>query len=553
MEDEKYHALRCSDLLSIPLLKDAVVLAGKNGLDHVISRVNVMEVPDIVDWVRPGEFLMTTGYPFRKHPQAIADLIPKLAERGIAALGIKTKRFIDSVPPHVIELADKYNLPLIELPPSTVFSDIVHEVMERILIQETRDLSILQNRIQILTNLLLEGKGLDEFLLCLEQLIGNPVILLDSSNQLLLSNRTQEIIGCLVQEIPWHELRRETSMGSTVLYIGERRVKIYISVVPVHQYTAPLLILLEWNGNCAPVDTLTIDRVSALVGLELMNIQARQLVETKYIDQFLQDWLTGRIFTLSDLLLRAKACGIRISDAARYQAMIVRWIGEQPEESQLANILNELRHSAKELRVELHFTILDGDLVSVVMMNNSENGSFSQNRHVEKILKFLGNILNTYRFSLCLGKMVNSPDKINLSYTESKRVCHISSICGLQEDVVTYEQLGVYSLLYLLPDGPELEEFMSRFIQPLKEYDRKHNTSLLETMNIYFNTRCNLRATAKELFTHYNTIIYRLERVKSILNMDIEEPETQFQLQLALKLHKIYPHRDWKNVTNLNL
>lgn len=552
MEYREYHGLRCSDLLSIPLLKDAVVLAGKNGLDHVISRVNVMEVPDVVDWVRPGEFLMTTGYPFRKYPQAIANLIPQLVGRGIAALGIKTKRFIDSVPSHVIELADKHNLPLIELPPSTVFSDIVREVMERVLVQETRDLLILQNRIQILTNSLLCGKGLEEFLLCLEQLISNPVILLDSSNHLLLSTRTQEIMGHLVQEIPWHELRRETTIGSTVMYIGERRVKVYLSVVPVHQYIDPLLILLEWDGNCAPVDILTIDRVSALVGLELMNIQARQVVEAKYIDQFLQDWLTGRIFTLSDLLLRAEACGIRFSDAARYQAVIVRWIGEQPEENQLTNILNELRHSAKELRNEFHFTILDGDLVVVVMVNNSDKGTYSQNEHVKKILNYLCNIINGHRFSLCVGKMVDSPDKINFSYAESKRVRHISTICGLQDDVITCEQLGVFSLLYLLPEGPELEEFMSRFIQPLKEYDQKHNTSLIETMNTYFNTRCNLRATAKKLFTHYNTIIYRLERVRSVLNMDIEEPETQFQLQLALKLHKIYPYRNWNEKTYLN-
>jgi purine catabolism regulator len=49
----------------------------------------------------------------------------------------------------------------------------------------------------------------------------------------------------------------------------------------------------------------------------------------------------------------------------------------------------------------------------------------------------------------------------------------------------------------------------------------------------------NMKQTAERLFAHYNTVIYRLERVKGILTMDLENPEIQLQLQLALKLHQM--------------
>lgn len=56
--------LTCSDILLIPDLKEAALLAGAGGLGRYINRVNVMEVPDVIDWVRPGEFLITSGFLF---------------------------------------------------------------------------------------------------------------------------------------------------------------------------------------------------------------------------------------------------------------------------------------------------------------------------------------------------------------------------------------------------------------------------------------------------------------------------------------------------------
>ncbi len=44
-------------------LRRAKVVAGEQGLDNVIQSVNVMEVPNILDWVHPGELLVTTRYP----------------------------------------------------------------------------------------------------------------------------------------------------------------------------------------------------------------------------------------------------------------------------------------------------------------------------------------------------------------------------------------------------------------------------------------------------------------------------------------------------------
>src|SRR3954470_10062934 len=75
------------DMLSLSGLSGATLLAGERGLDRVIQRLNVMEVPDILPWTKPHELLLTTGYPLRETPQSLCDLVTELDSRRLAAVG----------------------------------------------------------------------------------------------------------------------------------------------------------------------------------------------------------------------------------------------------------------------------------------------------------------------------------------------------------------------------------------------------------------------------------------------------------------------------------
>lgn len=54
------------DALRMEPLCRARLVAGEDGLDREITSVNVMEVPDIVNWVKPGALLLTTAYPKKR-------------------------------------------------------------------------------------------------------------------------------------------------------------------------------------------------------------------------------------------------------------------------------------------------------------------------------------------------------------------------------------------------------------------------------------------------------------------------------------------------------
>src|SRR5919199_5599732 len=85
-------AVTVRDLLTLPPFAGTEVVAGSTGLGRVVERANIMEVPDIVPWVKPHELLLTTGYPLRDAPGGLEGLVSALDDVGVAALALQLRR-----------------------------------------------------------------------------------------------------------------------------------------------------------------------------------------------------------------------------------------------------------------------------------------------------------------------------------------------------------------------------------------------------------------------------------------------------------------------------
>src|ERR1700748_1758684 len=115
------HGLTVGEVLQASTLADARLLAGASGLGRIVQRLNVMEVPDILPWVKPHELLLTTGYPLRNTPQSLPGLAGDLEARGLAALAIKVGRYLDGLPAELLTEADRLGFPIIHVPPAVAF------------------------------------------------------------------------------------------------------------------------------------------------------------------------------------------------------------------------------------------------------------------------------------------------------------------------------------------------------------------------------------------------------------------------------------------------
>jgi purine catabolism regulator len=87
----------------------------------------------------------------------------------------------------------------------------------------------------------------------------------------------------------------------------------------------------------------------------------------------------------------------------------------------------------------------------------------------------------------------------------------------------------------------ELDEFYKQTLAKLVEYDANHNTQLVSTLEAFFAHHGNASQTAESLYLHRNSLLYRLERIREISGLNLDDADDRFSLQLALKLRPLLP------------
>ncbi len=100
-----------------------------------------------------------------------------------------------------------------------------------------------------------------------------------------------------------------------------------------------------------------------------------------------------------------------------------------------------------------------------------------------------------------------------------------------------FPDLSVYRLLLQIEGNPELKAFEEEILGSLLAYE--NSEELIRTLDAYFEFNGNLKRTARALYIHRNTLIYRLERIQEITGLDLSNPHTRLALQLTLHIHKM--------------
>lgn len=75
-------------------------------------------------------------------------------------------------------------------------------------------------------------------------------------------------------------------------------------------------------------------------------------------------------------------------------------------------------------------------------------------------------------------------------------------------------------------------------LRRLQEYDQAHSTALLHTLCVYLLQEQNLHATARQLFIHRNTLVYRLDKVQRQTGLDLRHFDDAVTFKILYKLKR---------------
>lgn len=100
-------------------------------------------------------------------------------------------------------------------------------------------------------------------------------------------------------------------------------------------------------------------------------------------------------------------------------------------------------------------------------------------------------------------------------------------------NVCTVAQLRTPLLLKNLEGRSDL---IAKEIQALAAHDKEKNTQYCETLYHYLTCCRSLKKTCDALFTHRNTVLYRIRRIEDDFSVPLEEPSVHADLLLGVSL-----------------
>lgn len=105
---------------------------------------------------------------------------------------------------------------------------------------------------------------------------------------------------------------------------------------------------------------------------------------------------------------------------------------------------------------------------------------------------------------------------------------------------------GDYRIISLFRkfDHEELKRAVDRKLKKVIKYDLENNTSYFDDLKAYFDSGRSINKTAEKLFVHKNSIYYRLDRIKALFNIDVNNEDEMFLIELSIKILNLLDNFD---------
>lgn len=126
---------------------------------------------------------------------------------------------------------------------------------------------------------------------------------------------------------------------------------------------------------------------------------------------------------------------------------------------------------------------------------------------------------------------------LGLSKHYSQGIKALEMGLALKEDdsIFFYDDFKVYHMLSLF-NSKDLCKFCHPAIIKLIEFDKENKTDYYNTLSAYLLNNQYISKTADQLFIHRNTLNYRNNKIKEIIEVDLADSETVFQINLSYKI-----------------
>lgn len=530
--------LSVSEVLELPALAGATVLAGAGGLARLVSRVNVMEVPDVLPWTNPDQLLLTTGYPLRQTGD-LGSFVADLHARGLAALGIKLNRYLDELPAEALRRADELDFPLIGLPDGIGFDEILNQVLSRVLNRRAGDLARNEQVVGDLVDIVISGGDLSTVCAGLVTALASAAVVTTMDGRVLASAVADGVELDTVLGLPAFDrtgrLRVEDEPTGIIVSDQPGFQRLLVPVLVRGRHEGRLLVV---HDTLLPTHVPMVEWAAAAAALVLTKQQAVAAVENKYRADFLRDALVGRAGPPERVVGHAHSLGWHLD---RPVVVVVATVDQSAtpldameERSLQERFSRAWSQAVHEADPEAPVAGYAQEVVAVI--------GIAADTPTESLERTVGRFARSVRgdggggrrsFTTGISRPITTIGDLPRAYAEATESVVVGRRLHGNGSVTPFGSLGVFRLLSQV-DPDELRNFALETLGPLASTDLPDAEDLRQTLSVLLEHNMNVAETSRALHFHYNTLRYRITKLEQILGPFTTDSHRRFSLALAL-------------------
>jgi purine catabolism regulator len=385
-----------------------------------------------------------------------------------------------------------------------------------------------------------EGKGLEGLVKAMSEIAGRGILIQDKRGWVLAQHPSSSLssiwknileqLGDLAGLPDFLVDRRQSGSPGTVVTQGlPGGLERLIAPVIVGEMARGYLSLVGLQGEIDDLDYLVIEQGCFVCAIEMARNKAIRETEKRLkgdlLTAILQDDLSPR-----DAGLWVQTMGLDLEQA--HVALRFAWDGpQQPSRRRLETMVNGAisQHSLRVIVSPLGSEVICYCQVPQAALRPEAALSLGQ-----RVLDQAAQEYPEVPARCGIGLPASSLEDWRVSLRQAGQALEMARRLG-EPKPLYYSDLSVYRLLFQLEHSPELIAFQEETIGPLLALENAGE--FIHTLEAYFEHNGNLSQTAEALFLHRNTLIYRMERIAAITNLELDKPENRLALQLALRIY----------------
>lgn len=298
------------------------------------------------------------------------------------------------------------------------------------------------------------------------------------------------------------------------------------------------LSILHSEGTNVELRRMITKRAAAVIGFDLLKEQTALETEHRLKGEFIEELLSGDI-PINSLVNRAHYLGYDLQRHQRFLLISIdqSW-GENPYQKDealaihLRKQLFELARSATSLLSQGGLVVQRPEGIAILVYEDDR----SPNTLAGNIFRRQKEVLQEVSISIFISRKVTSMEDLRAAYNECKTTQQVMSRLGKVELVLSVDEMQVFDLLYASNAQNSLQVYAARQLEKLIDYDNMHNGQLIQTLYMYLTHECNFQHTARAMNLSLSGLKYRLQRLREVGDIELENPDTRFDLQLAIRI-----------------